>query len=161
MIEARTSGIVIGRWWLMTGDGAEQATAAVVDQGGYTIRFNGGSLTVPAGAVSAPTVFNVVLRTHPYIAADLTASTLFGRSVSTFPVPLTLTLSYASAGQTVVDPSHISIFWMQNGLLVEREPTTANAAARTVSASITHFSEYSPGVDVQCDPDPASLNPCP
>jgi hypothetical protein len=160
-----TNGAVLlvggGTTTLMMAQTAQLGSAVIGIYGG---KINSGatSLSIPAGAVKGATRFTLALRSQPYIAAVLSATDVTtGAVVRTFPVPLTLTLSYAGSKTAVPDPTKLRIYYVVNGVVVEALPVNPDVKGKKLITSVTHFSEYSPGVDVQCDPDPASLNPCP
>ncbi len=143
-----------GGYTLMTTDAnTDQTKTAVIDQSGGFIRFQGSSLIVPANAVTGPTTFTMRLHTQPYMGAELSAVGEDGQLITVFPVPLTLTLSYARAkNQLPTDANSVMVAWVDNGVVLATLPSTADIQGKKVTAQVTHFTEYSP---IQYDP----LNP--
>ncbi len=146
-----------GGYTLMTTDAtSDQTKSAIIDETGGFIRFQGSALIVPANAVSGPTTFTMRLHTQPYMGADLSAVDANGLPVTIFPVPLTLTLSYARAkNQLPTDASKVLVAWIENGVILGMLPSAADIQGKKVTAQVTHFSEYGP---VTYDPnDPGNL----
>jgi len=152
VLAPRASTSASGGYMLFTSDAAgDQTKTALIDEHGGSIRFQGSALIVPAGAVSAPTRFTFRLHTQPYMGADLSAVDLNGEAVVTFPLPLTLTISYARARTQIPDPSKIVMLWVENGVVLDQLPSTPDVQGKKVTAQVTHFSDYTPGVPA--DPD--------
>lgn len=144
VLAPRMDGTSTG-YTLMTTDAAgEQTKTAVIGRTGGSIRFQGSVLVVPANAVSSPTSFTFRLQTQPYMAADLSAVDLNGHAVTTFPVPLTLTLSYARAKNQLPRGSTVVIGWIENGVVLGTVPSTADMQGKKVTGQLTHFSEWGP-----------------
>lgn len=156
---APTSSVVAPRAEVVTSNGytlfttdvgwedGEITRSAVIDQNGGKVSFQASSLVVPAGAVTGPTTFRVTFYNAPYMRAQMTAQAADGSLVTTFPVPLTLTLSYARSKTPIPDPSRIAIFWVDNGVVLETQASSVDVQGKKVIARITHFSEYSPGLE--------------
>jgi len=121
------------------------------------ISLNGGSITllghtlaVPAGAVTSPTLFTMLLGLNGYIEVNLEAlsPSLLGGLLNIgghgFRRPVRVTLSYANAAD-VVDPSRLVIVHLP-GLwgyeTAEPVPTTVDPVRKTVTAELDHFSRY-------------------
>jgi hypothetical protein len=118
-------------------------------QGGQ-LTLLGHTLTVPAGAVSQPTLFVLTVLPTGYVEVDLEASltSLLGGLLDVgsrgFAKPVPVTLSYA-AGTNVSDPRRLTILRV-NSLLgygkYEVMPSRVNLTAKTVTTELDHFSRY-------------------
>ncbi len=145
ILAPRPDEVTSGGYSLMTSDvTSEQTKSAVIDARGGHIRFQGSALIVPENAVSRPTTFTMRLHTQPYMGADLTAVDPDGQLVTIFPVPLTLTLSYARAKDQLPNGATVMIAWVENGVIVSTLPSTADIQGKKVTAQVTHFTEFNP-----------------
>ena len=114
---------------------------------GFTVTSSDGnvSVTVPANdgvtsgqvtitsSTSAPTSTGLV----PNTAYD------FGPSGTAFPIPVTVTTKYSPAALPAgAVASQLAMFTVSNGAWVAVPGSTVNAAANTVTASLSHFSTY-------------------
>lgn len=120
---------------------------------GGSISLAGHQLTVPAGAVDAPTVFTMTLPSSGYVEVDLKAVqvTALGETVvEKFAQPVTLTLTYAWASN-VTDPSALRILYMTDGTHDGGHELVADQSVdetgKTVSARLDHFSAYCMATD--------------
>lgn len=141
---------------LLTGPAATSNTfkSAVIGRivtlgpAGGKISVGGNQLTVPQGAVSEPVRFTFIMADQPYLAAQLSAVRVRdGAAVTQFPVALTLKLSYASSPTPVPNPAKLKVFYVANGEVLATQPTTVDIKGQSLSCSVKHFSEYSPGLD--------------
>ncbi len=143
-----------GGWQFLGGHGTTQTKLAILDEHGGRITVAGSTLEVPARALSGSTLLTFTLQSQPFIQAKLYALSLEGRTrgtlVTTFPVALKLTLSYADA--QVTNPAQMKLAWLENSVLLGLVPSSINLQTKTLSASLTHFSEWSPVI--QPPPDP-------
>ncbi len=145
ILAPRHDAVTSGGYTLLTTDAiGDQTKRALIDRTGGSIRFQGSVLIVPANAVRIPTTFTMRLHTQPYMGADLSAVDMFGQRVTIFPVPLTLTLSYARAKDQLPRGSTVLIAWIQNGVVLGTVPSSADVQGKKVTAQITHFSEWGP-----------------
>ena len=147
-----------GGFTLMTTDAqGDQTKSAVIDQTGGFIRFQGSVLSVPENAVPGPTTFTFRLHTQPYMGAELSAVDADGQPVTVFPVPLTLTLSYARAKNELPTSSQVYMLWLEDGQVLGVLPSTVDIRGKKVTAQITHFTEYGPGATDQGPQEYVSL----
>ncbi len=141
----------IGGFRLINGRGvATQTKLVIMDGRGGKITIGGSSISFPAQALAGSTLISFTVQTQPYISAKLYALSLEGKTrgtlVTTFPVGLTLTMSYAEANQQIADPSLLKVAWIENGVLLGFVPTQVDLQGKKVAAQVTHFSEWSPAV---------------
>ncbi len=133
-------------------DPAVGTVSGVFDQNGGSLSIGGTTLTIPAGAVSAPTTFTIN-RPDGELTFDFSATQNTANDVGSagFAVPLSLTISYAGVNGTVNNPV---IVWIKPSGYAEPQPTTVDSTAKTMTAPINHFSVYG-GADtlVPCNPD--------
>lgn len=118
---------------------------------GGKISLAGHTITVPAGAVTTPTLFTMTLKTTGYIDVDLSATVtdLLGNVIDVgekgFQKPVTLTLTFARSPNVPDELDDITILRMLGGTHDEgHEPleTELDSETKTVSAELDHFSGY-------------------
>jgi hypothetical protein len=114
---------------------------------GGVLKLEKQSLTVPAGAVILPTLFNMHQATNGHVEVKLTAllQSLLGLldiGGKGFLKPVTLSLSYANA-TNVTNASHLKIALLNSdGTIKEILPSVVNTSTKTVTAQLPHFSSY-------------------
>lgn len=125
-------------------------TTSLIGINGGSITLLGHTITVPAGAVSVPTLFAVTVLPTGYVEVDLlaTVSSVLGLVTDVgskgFAKPVNLTLTY-SRGTNVSDPRKLHILRIKSILgysKYEVLPSTVNTTAKTVTAPLDHFSHY-------------------
>ncbi len=128
-------------------DGSVGLATALIGAEGGTITLGEHRLTVPAGAVSAPTAFTVQIVDEKYITVLLTAiQGTLDIGEQGFAKPVQLTLSYSTATEPV-DESRLLVLWIKDDGTFEAQPTTVDTAAKRVRADLGHFSGYTIGGD--------------
>lgn len=146
--EARSSEA--GSYTLVEGTlplGVDLRVSEVIGLEGGTLRLAGHTLAVPAGAVSAPTLFSMAQLPGGLVEVEMLAlrSTLAGTLLDVgeqgFAVPVTLTLTYAWADD-VPDPARLLIVWRKPDGTLEPLPSRVDPETRTVTAELEHFSRY-------------------
>ena len=125
---------------------ADLSLSQVIGINGGSVSLAGHTITVPAGAVSVPTIFTITLANNGYIEVDLTAvvNTLLGTvdvGSDGFDTPVTLALTYARA-TNVSDPSRLKIIRLNPNGKHEILPSTVQTGPLTVKAELDHFSRY-------------------
>ena len=139
IIETDENGYTVAR----ETDPAVGVVSAVIDQNGGSLNIGNHVLTVPAGAVDAPTTF-VMSKLVDEIEVGLTATRLLPNDIGRqgFNVPVRLSLSYANAAEIPADVADMKVIWKKtNGDLVE-QPTVVDASDEAVVGSLNHFSIY-------------------
>ncbi|MBW3629047.1 MAG: hypothetical protein KY464_07085 [Gemmatimonadetes bacterium] len=129
-------------------------TAQVIGVAGGALELSGHTLTVPAGAVSEPTLFSMIVLPNGRIEIELLATTVepFGQSRDVGSGgfqngnTVRLTLSYARA-TNVDDPSRLVLLYLRDDGGVEKIPTTLDQATQTITAELQHFSRYCMAMD--------------
>ena len=126
----------------------QTASQVIPSRWGGKIYLYGGSLNVPARAVSEDTKFTFTLKTSPYLSADLKAVKVSdGSPVTTFQTPLTLRLDYSHSATPIPNLQYLNIYWVQDGVILEQLKSIVDRRSQNVWAFLNHFSEYSPGLD--------------
>lgn len=126
-------------------DGSTGLATGLIGKEGGTITLGEHQLTVPAGAVSAPTVFTMEIADEKYITVLLTAiQGTLDIGEKGFAKPVRLTLSYSTATEPVAE-SRLLILWVKDDGTFEAQPTTVDTAGRRVKADLGHFSGYTVG----------------
>ncbi|HEX6558251.1 MAG TPA: hypothetical protein VF021_02295 [Longimicrobiales bacterium] len=124
----------------------DSASFAIIGANGGSVSTGAHRLTVPAGAVSEPTIFAIQVLSGSTIYVQLRAFNVrTGQPVTVFATPVKLTLSYSQAYFS--DPSILSVIYLPNGLLGDKVvmPSTVNQTNLTVSSWLPHFSDYTLG----------------
>lgn len=76
-----------------------QSASAVIGPDGGSVTARGATLTIPAGAVPEPTLFEVVVPASPYVEADIHA---VGVDHYVFQSPVTITINYARCPSSAI-----------------------------------------------------------
>lgn len=135
---------------LLLGDPAakDETQTQVIGEYGGKIGFNASSLTVPPKAVGEDVAFTFTLQNSPYLAARLTAVKVSdGTPVTTFGTALVLKLNYTKSPTPIPDPRLLKVYWVDNGTILGVQKTSVDKKGQNVYTQLTHFSEYSPGLD--------------
>lgn len=121
------------------GAAAKKLVSAVFGKDGGRLELGGHVLTVPAGAILAPTRFTMRLVPNGGVEVDLRAiqPVLGNIGSSGFEIPVQLALSYAEV-EGEIDPEDLVIVRVGTG---ERLETTVVDGSR-VQADLDHFSRY-------------------
>jgi hypothetical protein len=130
------------------------STVSLIGASGGALSLLGHTITVPAGAVTQPTLFSIAALPSGRIEVELRALriSLFGQSLDVgsggFHAGKTVRLTLSYAGATNVDDrSRLVVLYMRSDGGVEELPTTVNTAARTVTVELSHFSRYCMAMD--------------
>jgi len=116
--------------------------------GGY-MELGNYSVSVPAGAVLAPTTFTMTIQGDGYYSASYRATRkdAAGTEVDVgkqgFLLPVGVTMPYDS--KKYRDPSNLRIGWLKNDSYtgeIEALPTAASKRTEKLSAAVGHFSAY-------------------
>jgi hypothetical protein len=132
---------------LVSTNASETATTVtqVIDSRGGMINVGGHSLIIPRRAVLEDTEFTFTVVGGDHIQVDLKAKRVRdGGTVDTFPLALTLRLSYGNAN--VSDPSRLKNVYMVDGLLIPLV-SSVSTLTRTVASPLSHFSEYGMAIE--------------
>ena len=135
---------------LLLGEAAEgiETQTIVLSENGGKLTLGPNSLTIPFKAVDEDVRWTFTLKSLPYLAADLHAVRVSdGTPITTFNAPLALRLSYARSPTPIPDPRLLSIYWVDGGTVLGVQKTSVDRKGQTVYTTLTHFSEYSPGLD--------------
>lgn len=93
---------------------------------------------IPPGALDHDTVITITQTSDRYIEMD------FGPDGTQFDPPATMTVSYATANLRNLKPANLSISWFNTATNQwVNIGGTVNQSTMTVSASISHFTQYS------------------
>ena len=127
---------------------------AIIDQNGGSLNIGNHVLTVPVGAVDAPTTF-VMTKLVDEIEVNLTATRLLPNDIGHqgFNVPVRLSLSYANATEIPADVNVMKVFWKKADGSLEAQPTVVNESSEAVIGSLNHFSGYLVGQPKDEDPE--------
>ena len=125
---------------------------AVIGENGGELNIGKHKLSVPAGAVTAPTTFSME-KFPGVIRVNLTATRLLLNDVGAagFLKPVRLTFSFENVSN--IDDGELSkveVFWMKADGTIEAQQSAVDHATKTVQANLNHFSIYDGGCD-DCD----------
>jgi hypothetical protein len=119
-----------------------QSTTGIVGLLGGTLELDGTSISIPAGAVSAPTLFTLTLPASQYMEVKITAA---GFEQFRFDEIATITISYDRCNRTNINRSSLSAWYIDSGTkaLLEYMGGFDDKLARTVTFGTDHLSGYS------------------
>lgn len=121
----------------------------IADFRGGVLRVGGHTLTIPAHAVSRPTLFRMEVIAEGFIHVDLQARERDASGAwvveagKSFRRPLKLVLSYD--GAEVVDEELLYVAWARDGTpggTLVRQPGAVDRSSKGVVAILDHFSGY-------------------
>ena len=125
--------------------------AGIIDAQGGVLVVNGHRLVVPANAVSSPTFFTMHVVEAKAVHVRLRATRILdGAPVTQFPVaPVTLTLDAADVA--AADLWRLKVVYLRDGTYGGAKEILSNSVVDltrlTVSADLTHFSDYAAILD--------------
>ena len=139
--------------------GGEDSTVVAIDSAGGELKLGPHMLTVPAGAVTAPTVFTMRLVRQDegasYVEVDLSAHRLgangspvaVGTPAAPFLKPLNLKLNYSMLVETPAAERLVVAYLVDHRAsgALEKQPTVVAQNSKWVIAKLTHFSRYAVG----------------
>jgi hypothetical protein len=121
----------------------EYRTSTPVSQWGSKLAFGRYKLEVQFGSLLAPANFVARVTEGENWKVDLFAyDALTGLPVSVFPVPLKLTIGMSDLS---VDVSKVFLVYINPDGTYEAVPTTPEPGNKSITSTLYHFSEYSPG----------------
>jgi hypothetical protein len=113
----------------------DSASQSIGPDGG-TLTVGGNTLTIPPGALPAPTVITGV------VTPDTVNAVRFSPQGLTFQQPTTLVMSYANCGLLgLFIPRHIA-YTTDDLQILQIIPSLDNFLNRTVTGQVSHFSQY-------------------
>lgn len=130
-----------------------ETVSKVIDRHGGELKVGGHMITVPRGAVAAPTLFTMTVEGGGYLSVDLTATREDAKGNVTdvghlgFAKPITLKMSY-SAVETSTSTDRLKIVWLVDGTADGRkvaQKTTVDQSSKWLIAHLRHFSKYAIG----------------
>lgn len=105
---------------------------------GGTLQFGEFTFYVPPGSLNEDTIISITQTSDSYIQMD------FGPDGTQFDPPATMTVSYATANLRNLKPSNLSVSWFNTATNQwVNIGGTVDQNAKTVSASVAHFTRYS------------------
>ena len=124
-------------------DPAVGVVTAVIDHNGGSLNIGNHVLTVPAGAVEHPTVFEMT-KLVDEIEVGLTATRVLPNDVGRqgFNVPVRLSLSYANAAEIPADASAMKVVWVKPNGEIEVQSSAVDTEGEAVIGALNHFSGY-------------------
>jgi hypothetical protein len=140
VVEQLGSGFTIVR----ETDAATGVVSGEIGSAGGSLSIGNHVLTVPAGAVTEPTLFKMT-KEPGEIGFELSATRDEYNDVghAGFNVPVTLTLSYADGAGVPVDASKLKVVWVKTDGTLAAQPTAVDAENQEAVGLLYHFSRYS------------------
>jgi hypothetical protein len=122
---------------LLSTSQAKTAAKLITASSGGTVSINELSISIPNGAVSSDMNISINCNDDLYLQAD------FGPDGTQFNKSATITVSYANADMSGITATDLSISWFDPnaGEWIDLGGTV-NTKAKTVSAQVWHFTEY-------------------
>ncbi|MGQ0561121.1 MAG: hypothetical protein ACT443_04510 [Gemmatimonadota bacterium] len=124
-------------------------TAAPIGKQGGVLEFDDHKLVVQKNSVRRPTYFSATLVTGDYIRIDLNAWEMDGgqKPVTTFQVTVRLVLDLDELEDQIGDRSRVVVVYHNPNGTLEIVPSVVDRREETVTAFLSHFSEYSPATN--------------
>jgi hypothetical protein len=116
-------------------------TSAVVGLLGGVIKLGGTSITIPSGALTAPTLLQVTVPASRYMEIDVTA---VGFTSFLFQQPISVTIDYSRCTRSDIDqkPLHVWHIDPVTKQLLEDMGGTDDKVSRQITFSTGHLSGY-------------------
>lgn len=121
-----------------------RSVSATIGLLGGTLELDGHRLVIPLNAVLLPTEFTLTVPASNYMEVRVTAA---GQEHFEFLQPVSLTLSYGRCSRSNIEKENLRIFHIDgNNAILEDMGGTDDKAARTVTTSSDHLSDYAIGM---------------
>jgi hypothetical protein len=116
-------------------------TSAVVGVLGGAIQLGGTSITIPSGALTAPTLLQLTIPASRYMEIDITA---VGFTSFLFQQPVSVTIDYSRCARSDVDQQTLHVWHIDPNTkqLLEDMGGTDDKASRRITFSTGHLSGY-------------------
>ena len=116
-------------------------TSAVVGLLGGAINLGGTSITIPAGALTAPTLLQVTVPASRYMEIDVTA---VGFTSFLFQQPVSVTIDYSRCTRSDIDQKTLHVWHIDpvTKELLEDMGGTDDKASRRITFTTGHLSGY-------------------
>lgn len=116
-------------------------TSAVVGLLGGVIKLGGTSITIPSGALTAPTLLQVTIPASRYMEIDVTA---VGFTSFLFQQPVSVTIDYSRCNRSDLDQQTLHVWHIDSNTkqLLEDMGGVDDKASRQITFSTGHLSGY-------------------
>ena len=116
-------------------------TSAVVGLLGGVIQLGGTSITIPSGALTAPTLLQVTIPASRYMEIDVTA---VGFTSFLFQQPVSVTIDYSRCARSDVDQQTLHVWHIDpvTKQLLDDMGGTDDKTSRRITFSTGHLSGY-------------------
>jgi hypothetical protein len=116
-------------------------TSAVVGLLGGVIQLGGTSITIPSGALTAPTLLQLTIPASRYMEIDVTA---VGFTSFLFQQPVSVTIDYSRCARSDVDQQTLHVWHIDpvTKQLLEDMGGTDDKTSRRITFSTGHLSGY-------------------
>ena len=117
------------------------STTGVVDLLGGSVILGANGITLPAGALTTPTLFQVTVPASPYMEIDVSA---VGFQTFLFQQPVTITIDYSRCDRSDIDQKTLHVYHIDplTHLLLEDMGGVDDKTSRQITFTTTHLSGY-------------------
>jgi hypothetical protein len=114
---------------------------ATVDPLGGTVSTAGSSITIPAGALLAPTQITLSVEPSNYLEVSITAG---GEEHFVFEAPVTVTIGYSRCTRSNIDEEPLGAWYIdgETDSLIEPMSASDDKVAKKVTFQTGHLSSY-------------------
>lgn len=122
-------------------DSTELSPTATIGAIGGTLAFDGDSISIPPGAVLAPTLFQIVVPASPHMKVEIQA---VGLSSFIFQKPVQITLDYGRCAAAAVPPGATlqAVYVDSTDNVLQQMGGTADTVQHQLTFSTGHLSGY-------------------
>jgi hypothetical protein len=117
------------------------STSAVIDVLGGTVSIGGMTVTIPAGALSLPTVISITVPASQYLEIDVRANALLS---FVFNQPVSVTIDYSRCNRADIGAVPLTVWHIDpmTHQLLENMGGVDDKANRSITFTTGHFSGY-------------------
>jgi len=116
-------------------------TTALVGLLGGTVQLGATSITIPSGALTAPTLIQITIPASQYMEIDVSA---VGFASFVFQQPVTITLDYSRCSRSNIDQQPLEVWHIDTTTheLLENMGGVDDKSARSITFTTGHLSGY-------------------
>ena len=118
-----------------------RSVSALLGPLGGTLSLDGTSVTLPAGAVTVPTLLTLTIPASNYVEVEITAN---GLEHFLFELPVAVSIGYGRCTRSDIDAAPLTAWYIDGATnaLLEHMGGVDDKASRTVTFSTGHLSSY-------------------
>lgn len=117
------------------------ATSAIIGPLGGAVQLGGTSITIPSGALTAPTLLQVTIPASRYMEIDVSA---VGFASFVFQQPVSITIDYSRCNRSDLDQQTLNVWHIDpiTKQLLENMGGSDDKTSRRITFSTGHLSGY-------------------